>query len=183
MAECREGKGQRTGSVTDQGELVPDARALLGAYVNDHLGGSALGLELLRHLVRSNPGTELSRDLQPLVGQLVEERRLLHGLLERLGVRADPLREGAGWVGEKLARVRFHKRVTRSPDLSRLLELDAMCAGVEGKRLLWVGLAAVQDAHPELGALPLADLEARAGRQREVLERHRLAAAAATIRP
>ena len=156
---------------------MPDARKALGTYVNDHLAGSAAGLELLRFIVGSNPGTELARELEPTIGQLQEERRMLGRLLGRLGVRVDPVRQGVAWAGEKAARVRFARFVTRDADLSRLLELEAMSAGVDGKRCLWWSLLAIEDDHPELAELPLRDLEERARQQRELLERHRLAAA------
>jgi hypothetical protein len=161
---------------------VPDGRQLLGAYVNDHLGGAAGGLELLRLLVSSNPGTDMASDLTPLIGELEEERALLKGLLRRLGVREDPIRQAVGWAGEKAARLRFARQVTRSGDLSRLLELEAMSAAVEGKDGLWRALLAEADAQPELADLPLARLKDQADRQRRVLERHRLAAAHAVLR-
>jgi len=156
---------------------MPDSRQLLGAYVNDHLGGSAAGLELLRRLAGSNPGSQLARDLEPLIGELVEERRSLQALLPRLGVREDPVRAVLGWVGEKVTRVRFAQAVTRDPNLSRLLELEAMSAAVEGKDGLWRALEAVADAHPEVAELPLERFREQATRQRQVLERHRVAAA------
>lgn len=169
------------GSRRDEGVDVPDRHELLGAYVNDHLGGSAGGLELLRFIVGSNPGTEIARDLTPIIEELKEERRVLQALLQRLGVRADPARQVVGWVGEKAARLRFAKVVTRDPDLSRLLELEAMSAAVEAKDGLWRALLAEVE-HPALSDVPLAELTAQAGRQREVLERHRLAAARSAFR-
>jgi hypothetical protein len=67
--------------------------------------------------------------------------------------------------------------VLRYTELSRLEELEGLCLGVEGKACMWralgngpLDLAGEQDL--DLGAL-----EARAQRQREQLEIHRLVAA------
>ncbi len=60
-----------------------------------------------------------------------------------------------------------------------LLELEALSLGIEGKHVLWLGLAdSASDRH---GAERLATLIARAEDQRARVERHRLAAARAVI--
>jgi hypothetical protein len=64
--------------------------------------------------------------------------------------------------------------VTRYSPLSRLLELEALAAGIEGKRALWLALAT---ATGPVDGFDFHALAERAAAQRAQLEEHRLRAA------
>jgi hypothetical protein len=66
-------------------------------------------------------------------------------------------------------------------DLSRVVELESLCAGVDAKRSLWISLKALQGSDSRLSEFDFDALESRARRQREELEEHRRAAAAAAF--
>lgn len=51
-------------------------------------------------------------------------------------------------MAEKLTRVRFSDTVTGSEALSRLIQLEMLCIGVEGKLALWKALQAVFPSEP-----------------------------------
>lgn len=153
------------------------AAGQLAGYLNDHLAGSTAGLELARRCRDHAHGEGPRAELGALVSEIGEDRETLLALMRALGVRPDPVRQGLAWLGEKATRLRLGNPVFAGPDLGRMLELEALALGVEGKRGLWEALRGT----PAVTGLPLEELVARAVRQREVLERHRLAAADAAF--
>jgi hypothetical protein len=150
---------------------------LLDAYLNDHLAGSAAGIELAEKLLANNEGTPFGAVLQTLAAEIKEDRATLEGLMGRLGIEKSTVKQATGWVFEKLSRVRFDRRLTGSSDLARLLETETLSLGIEGKLLMWRALQQVG----ELDAAELDRLAGRARRQREALEPYRLGAAAAAF--
>jgi broad specificity phosphatase PhoE len=64
-------------------------------------------------------------------------------------------------------------RVTLQAIMKRL-ELEGLSTGVQGKLSLWQVLGTCSDAEPALKEFDLGELEARAKRQLEVLERQRI---------
>jgi hypothetical protein len=158
------------------------ASKYLAIYLNDHLGGSTVGLELVRRAAGEYRGSELGDFLTQLAGEIEEDRETLRELMDDLGVVEDKVKIVVGWVGEKAGRLKPNGHfLSRSP-LSPVVELEALSLGIEGKRLMWVAL---REAAGELDLDPerFAALEARAVRQREGVETHRVAAALAAIAP
>lgn len=149
----------------------------LGSYLNDHLAGSTVGLELARRCRDGAADAVARRELEGLVTEVGEDRETLLALMRRLGVRPGPVRQGLARLGEKATRLRLGLPFAGSRELARLLELEALALGVEGKRSLWESLRRTLAGSPAITGLPLTELAARASRQRELLERHRLTAA------
>jgi hypothetical protein len=156
--------------------------SLLAIYLNDHLAGATLGLELARRTARENAGSPLGAFLaEALVPEITEDRETLRRLMAQLGVRASVPKVAAAWAVEKLARLKPNGAVRGYSPLSRLLELEALAAGIEAKRALWVALAAATD-RGELPGFDFDQLAKRAESQRTRVEEHRLAAAANALR-
>lgn len=155
------------------------ARRLLGIYLNDHLMGSAGGIELARRCLRSNRGTPLGDFLTHLVDEIREDREVLEQLMTALGVPADRIKLLAANAGEKVSRLKLNGRLLGYSDLSRVIELEGLCAGVFVKQRLWTSLRRLRDADAD--AVPAADVDRmveRAAEQLEQLEQHRLEAVA-----
>lgn len=163
----------------------------LGRYLNDHLAGSVAGHDLAAQICAENTGTPLGELMTVLVAEIEEDQATLAEIMERLGIDKSRLKQAAGWVGEKLSRVTLSDTVTGSKALSRLMQLEALSLGIEGKLSLWRSLQGAADSGARSGSLgemasgggPL-DLEAlvrRAQDQREKLETHRLEAAVAAF--
>ena len=152
-----------------------DAR-LLGIYLNDHLAGAIGGEELARRCLSHNRDSPLGADLARIAAEIKEDRITLERLMEALAVRRDPWKPQISWLLEKLGRLKLNGGLLSYTELSRLEELEGLCLGVEGKACLWrsLGHASLGTAGP---AFDMAALEARATRQREQLEAHRLEAA------
>jgi hypothetical protein len=148
---------------------------LLAIYLNDHYAGSTAGLELARRTRASNEGTELGDFLERLTLEIEEDRQALELIMDRLGVRRDPLKQGFGWAAEKVGRLKLNGQLRGYSPLSRLLELEGLHLGISTKLSLWEILSSTHAA--ELDQLHLDDLIERARRQLDGLKPFRLEAA------
>ena len=155
-------------------------RKLLGIYLNDHLAGAMGGVELARRCLRNNRGTALEADMERLAREIEEDRVVLEGLLERLGIPRSPVKAPVAWALEKVGRLKLNGRLLDYSPLSRVVELELLGSGVETKRSLWTALKRLADEGIDLG-IDLEDLIGRARRQRRMLERRRLEAAASAF--
>lgn len=145
---------------------------LLHLYLNDHLAGAVAGTELARRAAAENEGTEFGAFLTDLAQEIEVDRLALEALMETLGASRDLLKGGTAWLAEKLGRLKLNGQLTGYSPLSRLLELELLASGVEGKLCLWRALQVVLGPSTQLG-----DLVERGERQRAGLEDwHRRAA-------
>jgi hypothetical protein len=153
-----------------------DAR-LIAIYLNDHLAGATGGLELARRALGANRGTDFEAPLDRLVTEIAEDRAALRDVMTRLEVTQDPLKVWAAWAAEKAGRLKLNGRVSGYSPLSRVVELEVLALGVEGKRALWRALARTCADDARLVGVDLDELARRADRQRRLIERERLRAA------
>jgi len=147
---------------------------LLATYLNDHLAGSTVGVELSRRAASNNEGTELGGFLDRLAAEIDEDCETLRTIMERLDVKKDRVKVAAGWTGEKAGRLKPNNRLFSYSPLSRLIELEGLALGVEGKRSLWQVLAELNE--PRLAEFDFERLIERARSQRDELQQRRLAA-------
>jgi hypothetical protein len=154
------------------------SKELLGTYLNDHLAGAAAGVELAEKLGATYEGTPFGTAVAAVAGEIKVDKETLEGLMERLGIGRSPSKRAAGWVFEKVTRLRFNRQLTGSEDLTRLLETETLSLGIEGKLAMWQALKGVDGLDAELGRADFDRLIFRARQQREALEPHRLEAAA-----
>ena len=151
---------------------------LLAIYLNDHLAGSTVGRELARRAASSNRGSDYGHFLERLATEVDEDRATLIAIMRALGASIDQVKVIGGWAAEKVGRLKPDGRLLSYSPLSRLIELEALALGVRGKLALWVALELLAPERPELGRFELSYLIARAERQLDELETHRLQAAA-----
>ena len=155
---------------------MPSASKYLATYLNDHLLGSTLGLELVRRAAGENKGSELGAFLDGLVGEIEEDRDTLLAVIGELGVKPDQLKVAAGWTAEKLGRLKPNGQLLGYSPLSPLVELEGLLIGIQGKLAMWQALADVAE-QVGLERARFEALSARAERQQTEVEGHRLAAA------
>ena len=102
-------------------------------YLNDHLAGATLGLELARRTARENEGNTLGTFLaDALVPEIEEDRHTLQRLIDELGFAPSRPKLAAAWLAEKLGRLKLNGELTRYSPLSRLLELEALRLASKG---------------------------------------------------
>lgn len=151
------------------------AHKALNVYLNDHLAGSTMGLDLARRLASQAEGTPLGELMAPIADEIERDRETLKELMDRLDVSENPVKQGLTWVAEKASRLKFSGATSGDRELGTLLALETLSLGVEGKRCLWESLAAIADAAPAIGDLDLPELIGRAEAQRAAIDRERLA--------
>ena len=154
----------------------------IAIYLNDHLAGSTVGLQVARRAAAENRDNDFGEFLSQLADEIETDRRELERVMDSLGVGRDRLKRLAAWTGEKLGRLKLNGRLIRYAPLSRLVELEMLSLGVEGKLSLWRTLQTVADGDPRLRDVDLDELVSRARSQRRRLETRRLRAAELALR-
>jgi hypothetical protein len=153
---------------------------LLGIYLNDHLAGATGGADLAKRLAGTEnewSGGALGR----LAEEITEDRESLLAVMATLDVPVRRYKVAAAWAAEKAGRLKLNGHLlTRSP-LSRLVELEAMRLGVEGKAAGWRTLLARAAVDTRLDSSHLEGLIERALKQGETVEHLRVRAAAEAI--
>lgn len=142
---------------------MPDRSKLLAIYLNDHLAGATVGRELSRRTAGANEGTEFGPQLASLRTQIEEDRASLTAVMDRLGVGQDPLKRVGAIAGERLGRLKLNGSIREYSPLSRVVEFEALLAGIDAKRSLWNTLVELE--HPQLGEFDFDALSARAAEQ------------------
>lgn len=150
---------------------------LLGIYLNDHLAGATGGMELAKRLAGTDDEWSGGR-LRSVADEVAEDRAALVKIMETLRIPVRQYKVVAGWAGEKVARLKLNGRLLSRSPLSRLIELEAMRLGVEGKAAAWRALLTRADHDDRLDVSQLRRLLERARRQSETLEELRVRAAA-----
>jgi hypothetical protein len=140
---------------------------LLAIYLNDHLAGATLGVELARRLRASNrDDPEFGPTLAEVCAEIEADRETLKTVMDQLEVGQSKLKPLAAILGERLGRLKLNGRLWGYSPLSRLDELELLQIGVVGKRRLWRALE-----HTHTGDLSSFDLGALAERATEQLRR------------
>jgi hypothetical protein len=157
---------------------TPVDDTLLGIYLNDHLAGATAGAELASRVAGENRGRPGGEPLRGLAGEIAEDRAALLDLMATLKVPVRHYKVWLGWLGEKAGRLKPNGRIlTRSP-LSRVIGLEMMRLGIEGKASLWRALRARAETDARLDTTRLDELLDRARRQSDMVEKIRAWAAA-----
>jgi hypothetical protein len=144
-------------------------RKRLRIYMQDHLAGATGGVELVRRARGANKDTPYGEPLARLADDIEADRRSLESLMDDLGFGADRAKNLAFWVGEKAGRLKLNGQLTGYSPLSRMIELEGLITGVNGKRSLWLTLRDVAGSVPELDADRIGRLVERAEQQLETL--------------
>ena len=114
----------------------------LSIYLNDHLAGATVGVELVNRCRSANEGTEYGPVLERLAEEIEADRDALQRLIEERGFSRDRIKVGTGWLAEKFGRLKLNGSVRGYSPLSRLIELEGLFLGVSGKLSLWRNLRA-----------------------------------------
>lgn len=155
----------------------------LSTYLNDHLAGAVVALEMLEHLEESHADRLDAAVLGRVRSEIEVDRQSLESLMERLGVTKSRARRAAGWLAERTARIKLAADDPQDGALRAFEMIELVSLGVEGKISLWKSLAAVAPSDPVLSGLDFDALIARARAQRAALEpMHAIAARSALER-
>ncbi|HVW41944.1 MAG TPA: hypothetical protein VHC18_11420 [Amycolatopsis sp.] len=154
------------------------SRTLLGIYLNDHLTGATVGVELAKRLARTEGEWAGNGRLERLAEEIEQDRAALLEMMAAIGEPVRRIEAAMGWVAEKAGRLKPNGRVVARSPLSRVVEFEAMRLGVEGKIAGWRTLRARAEVDSRLDADRLDELIAAGRSQATRLERLRTRAAA-----
>jgi hypothetical protein len=150
----------------------------LSTYLHDHLAGAEFGINLIRDIQADNAENLLGAFAAELLREIEDDRKVLERLAERTGSTTSPLKDAAGWVGEKASRMKLNRA---SGDSGTFQQLEALSIGILGKLKLWKALEVSGD--PRMAGPDFGELAARAEDQHNRVEERRLAFARAAFHP
>lgn len=163
------------------GEETVMSEQYVTTYLNDHLAGSVLALELLDQLQKQHAGTPLESLVAPLRVDIEADQSELKALIGRLGVGTSVLRKATAWLAEKVAELKLKADDPTDGPLRLLESLETVSLGIEGKRGLWIVLETTAASNPALRGIDYGRLGRRAEEQRSRVEAARLDAARAAL--
>ena len=146
----------------------------LRIYLNDHFAGATVGYELAKRTYSNNQSGALGTFLRRLITELELDKSTLEEVMRAVVAKRDSVKAGAGWMAEKVGRLKLNGQLRGYSDLSRVVELEGLAIGIEGKLRLWASLDELND--PRLESIDLQTAKARARSQLDELEAHRLEA-------
>ena len=149
----------------------------LETYLQDHRAGAEMGSDLAHRLADENLDTPYEDFLVGLAQEIDQDVATLEDIMARYGVSKSLIKTAGAKVGEKLARLKPNDRLTSYSPLSRVLELEALRSGVQGKLCLWDSLAHIAPYDEHLDEQEMAELQRKAERQLEGLREHHAMAA------
>jgi hypothetical protein len=149
----------------------------LATYLNNHLAGSVMALELLEQLSEVRAGTAEAPVLIRLHGEISADRQTLEALMAELGITTNLPQQASAWLTEKLSELKLRLDDPSGQALWRLESLEALALGINGKKALWNALMVAAEAVPELGGRDYTQLIERADQQFDVVEGLRIEAA------
>jgi hypothetical protein len=160
---------------------LPTDTRLLAIYLNDHHSLLSAQLDRAGHVADTDghrPGGACLRDLRD---EFAEDLEALRQIMRALGLEIRETKAVLARAAERLGRFKPNGHLlTRSP-LGRVVDLDALRTGVQGKLALWQVLHTLADTDSRLDREVLDGLLRRAELQITAVERLRIAAAVDTF--
>jgi hypothetical protein len=153
----------------------------LATYLQHHLAGSVLAIELLQHLEASHNSYEIRQTLTGLREDILADRSELEKLMRDLSVSVSTTHSALAWLGEKVARLKMRLDDDDTGNFHLLEAVELVAIGIDGKRALWLALAHVSAYTGRLVGPDYPNLIKRAAEQRERIEEIRLEAARAAL--
>jgi hypothetical protein len=154
----------------------------LSSYLNDHLAGSVGALELLERLMKIYKGKPLEGFFRDLRNEIDADQEVLKELIAKLGEKESTVRKAGAWIVEKLSRAKIQLGETREGEMGLFLSLEGLALGINGKRSLWLALAAASETAPHLRGPDYVTLGKRAVEQHDRVEAKRLEVAREVFR-
>ena len=115
----------------------------LATYLHDHFAGSNFAVELLEFLRDQHAGQRLGDAAAGILAEVEEDRKVLQGIIGRVGNGVPILKEASAWIGEKLSELKL-----RQGAFGTFEALEGLALGILGKVALWRALADLAETDP-----------------------------------
>lgn len=142
----------------------------LKIYLNDHLAASVAGIQMAKHCLKNSQDSALKKFLSDFLAQVTEEQKLLKKIVIYLKDTQSPLKRMGAWVFEKIAHLKLNY-LQSNAEVSRLLELEGLLAGVHAKLDMWRMVERLSISNPEFPQYPFKSLIERVEKQLLSLEK------------
>jgi hypothetical protein len=152
----------------------------LATYLRDHLAAATHAIELLHGMKDEHTGDALGVFAGRLAPEIQEDRDVLTGLAERMGIGSSPLKETSAWLSEKVSRLKLADH--GATNIGTFESLEFLVLGIHGKLALWRALALIAQTDERVKGINFALLVARAETQEASVDRWRLEIASAAFR-
>ena len=149
----------------------------LERYINDHLAGASGALQLLDYLAKKENLRKEPSFFEPLRDQVQSDYDILIDVLDRLGMKRDPVSQAAGKLGMRVGRMKMTWDGMDPGELGAFEALEMLVLGITGKKLLWLALGEIAPFTPRLEGMDFTKLAESAKQQRSRVEDRRLSAA------
>lgn len=146
----------------------------IATYLNDHLAGSVVAVELMENLETVYAGQPIADFIAKLRADIEVDIRELEDLMGQLQVSESRTRKASAWLTEKFTQLKLRLDDPAHGDLRLFESLEALSLGIEGKRSLWLALSAAAELSPQLRIADYQRLQQRAEEQRARVEDQRL---------
>jgi hypothetical protein len=144
----------------------------LETYLNDHLGGAQIAIELLEAMREQHDDEKFRAFANALLPEIQADDQTLRSIAEKVGHGSSAVKKAGGWLLEKFARLKLGH--TSSTDFELFESLEMLAVGIQGKLCLWKALQAASGLDSRLREYDLEDLVCRAEQQYEKVESQRL---------
>jgi hypothetical protein len=153
----------------------------LATYLNDHLAGSVVAIELMENIEAAYAGAPIADFVSNLRADIEADQHELENLMNQLEISESRTRKASAWLTEKLTELKLRLDDSGHGDLRLFESLEALSLGIEGKRSLWMALSTVAETSPELRIADYERLKQRAEEQRARVEAKRIEIAKAAL--
>jgi hypothetical protein len=153
----------------------------LAIYLQDHLAGASLAIELLESMRDQHSGGPLAEFAGALLAEIEADHQVLRAVAERTGSGSSTAKELGAWLTEKVSRIKLSGQSENN--LKTFEALEFLQLGIHGKWAMWRALDAVAARDIRLQGTDFANLIVRAEIQEAEVEHRRLEVARAAFSP
>ncbi len=149
--------------------MTDEAFEMLSTYLDDHRAGAAGGRSLVRRMANENSDTGWAEKLATLADEIEADVRTLDEVRRSLGVRGGLAKRGLARLAAEAGRLKLNRRLVGYSPLSRVLEAEAMMAGVTARKCLWSAMQGRGEVGDHTARFDFAALEKKAVEHIELL--------------
>jgi hypothetical protein len=153
-----------------------DAKRSLTQYLQGHDAAGTAAVQTVKLQAEAQRGTPLGSLLARMGEEIAQDKASLREVMALLEVTPSRLKGAAALVAAAFGRWTLRAHFPGEPQ-ARLIGLESLSLGIEGKARLWRALRELASGDPRLGDVDFDNLTRRAEHQREDLEPYRLDAA------
>jgi hypothetical protein len=153
----------------------------LVAYLNDHLGGAEIAVQVLQAMRDQHDNPRFREFAGVLLPEIQADDAKLRSIAEKIGPGPSAIKQAGGWLLEKLAR--FKLGHTGSSNFEMFESLELLAVGIHGKQCLWKALQVASRLDSRLREYDFEVLDSRAQQQYDKVESERLNLAQTVLSP